>query len=284
MQQTSSRPITAVHVWQTFNFGIGLRPAPLSGNREKILLLLHWGNRTCPQMPVTQFTPQRDTNTESALVLLSMASHPPSQALMEEEGPRRDPLLRRNNSHEKRDVTNPQSFPHSLLFYKELGFWRQMESAGISPHYRGISSYRGVHVPSAPPRRPSDPVEGTQKLTAGTTGWFSFLQLWAAWMEHLMYWCLHCSIYTVVGAALLLLDFWGWDLIIDVKVIWNKSPLTLYLKGPTFEVESIEKRLITISFGISDLEYGLEVVLFQKRITKGEKPHISESANNWLAW
>lgn len=86
-----------------------------------------------------------------------------------------------------------------------------MESAGISPHYWGISSYRGVHVASAAPRRPHDPVEGTQKLTAGTTGWFSFLQLWAAWMEHLMFkhlmYCLHCSIYTIVGAAFLLLDF-----------------------------------------------------------------------------
>ena len=38
---------------------------------------------------------------------------------------RYDLLLRRSSSHEKKEMTNPRSFPPSLLSHKELGFWHR---------------------------------------------------------------------------------------------------------------------------------------------------------------
>lgn len=147
---------------QMFNFGIGRGPAQLSRGRERKLLLLHWGNRTCPWMPITQVIPRRNTNTKSAPVPLLGTSHPPSQAVKEEEGlEREESLFMRSSSYENREVSNTQSFPHSLPLFQRIGI---PALDGICRHCitpLGNFKFSRSHFPGPAPRRPSDPVEGT---------------------------------------------------------------------------------------------------------------------------
>lgn len=129
-------------------------------------------------------------STKSGLMPLLEASHAPSQASAEEEGPRReDVLLVRSRSHEQREVTHQVSHVH-CLFCRELEFCPEMESAGISSHLQGSSSSLGARFSSPAPRRPSDPVEGALSECHGLQGGFH-----SSNFGLLMYWHFHCSLY-----------------------------------------------------------------------------------------
>lgn len=159
MQQTSSKPVTAVHVWQTnVSFWNWWWASSMEWGQENNLLLCALRSRTRPWTPIPQASPWR--STKSGPMPLLEVSHAPSQASAEEEGPRReDPLLVRSSSHEQREVTHQVSHAH-CLFCRELELCPEMESAGASSHLRGSSSSPGAHFSSPAPRRPSDPVEG----------------------------------------------------------------------------------------------------------------------------
>lgn len=82
-------------------------------------------------MPVTQFTPQRDTNTKSAPVPLSMASHPPSQALREEEVPG-ESLFSGEIAAMKRRKWITLKFPSLVVLLQRIGI---LASDGICRNF-----------------------------------------------------------------------------------------------------------------------------------------------------
>lgn len=132
----------------------------------------------CPRTPVIQITPQR--NTKPTPVPLLATSHAPSQALTQEENPRReDFFLGRSSSHEKREMTNEVSHAH-CVFYRKLEFCHEIKSVGIASHLRGKFEFSGSSLFQPSSQETIWSCGSSSKLMSGAVGWFSFLQFWAA--------------------------------------------------------------------------------------------------------
>lgn len=162
MQQTTSRLITAVHVWQTnVNFGIGCGPAPLSGGGEKKLLLLHWGKRMCPRTPITQSTPRRTTNTKSAPVPLPGTGYNSSPRQRKRAQRQKMPFSWEAVVLQRGKWLTLKNFPCSLPLLQRTGI------VPLDRIYRHCITPSGnlnspeARFPGPAPRRPSDPVEWT---------------------------------------------------------------------------------------------------------------------------